>query len=60
MITAELIFNRGRKTSNPSERKEVEVLFHADEWLEVMDVVEKVHEAYEDHGYTLDHLEVQA
>lgn len=60
MITAELIFYMGRKTSVSSERKEFKVVFHADEWLDVMDVVEKVQEAYEDHGYTLDHLEVQA
>lgn len=60
MITAEMIFYKGRKTSDPTERNEFKVIFHAEDWLDVMDVVEKVQEAYEDRGYTLDHLEVQA
>lgn len=60
MITAELIFLQGRKKFDPSEQNEFKVLFNVEDWMDVMDVVEKVQEAYEDHGYTLDHLEVQA
>lgn len=60
MITAEMIFIKGRKTSDPDERREFKVVFHAEDWFDVMDVIEKVQEAYEDHAYTLDHLEVQA
>lgn len=53
-MTAEVLMTKGKRSNNEAVQlaQTFKITYECEDWMDAADILEKIQEAYEDHGYT--------